>query len=84
MKTALYPADMTKWCLYTLFQENDKKIDKYCKYQFRQTNSNYGTSLGGFMWADQHSYNRKTTGTLSYRDSCSRHKTSGGNRVHRE
>ena len=51
MKTALYPADMTEWCLYTLFQENDKKIDKYCKYQFRQTNSNYATSLGGFMWA---------------------------------
>ena len=51
MKTALYPADMTEWCLYALFQENDKKIDKYCKYQFRQTNSNYATSLGGFMWA---------------------------------
>ena len=51
MKTALYPADMTEWCLYALFQENDKKIDKYCKYQFRQTNSNYTTSLGGFMWA---------------------------------
>ena len=51
MKTALYPADMIEWCLYTLFQENDKKIDKYCKYQFRQTNSNYATSLEGFMWA---------------------------------
>ena len=51
MKTALYPADMTEWCLYALFQENDEKIDKYCKYQFRQTNSNYATSLGGFMWA---------------------------------
>ena len=51
MKTALYPADMTEWCLYALFQESDKKIDKYCKYQFRQTNSNYATSLGGFMWA---------------------------------
>ena len=41
MKTVLYPADMTEWCLYALFQENDRKIDKYCKYQFRQTNSNY-------------------------------------------
>ena len=51
MKTALYPADMTEWCLYALFQENDEKIDKYCKYQFRQTNSNYTMSLGGFMWA---------------------------------
>ena len=51
MKTALYPADMVEWCLYTLFQENDKKIDQYCKYQFKQTDSNYATSLGGFMWA---------------------------------
>ena len=50
MKTALYPADMVEWCLYTLFQENDKKIDQYCKYQFKQTDSNYVTSLGGFMW----------------------------------
>ena len=51
MKTALYLADMVEWCLYALFQENDKKIDQYCKYQFRQTDSNYATSLGGFMWA---------------------------------
>ena len=51
MKTALYPADMVEWCLYALFQENDKKIDQYCKYQFKQTDSNYATSLGGFMWA---------------------------------
>ena len=51
MKTALYPADMTEWCLYALFQENNEKIDRYCKYQFRQTNSNYAMSLGGFMWA---------------------------------
>ena len=51
MKTALYPADMVQWCLYALFQENDKKIDQYCKYQFKQTDSNYATSLGGFMWA---------------------------------
>ena len=51
MKTTLYPADMVEWCLYALFQENDKKIDQYCKYQFRQTDSNYATSLGGFMWA---------------------------------
>ena len=50
MKTALYPADMVEWCLYALFQENDKKIDQYCKYQFKQTDSNYATSLGGFMW----------------------------------
>ena len=50
MKTALHPADMVEWCLYALFQENDKKIDQYCKYQFRQTDSNYATSLGGFMW----------------------------------
>ena len=51
MKTALYPADMVEWCLYALFQENDKKIDQYCKYQFKQTDNNYATSLGGFMWA---------------------------------
>ena len=51
MKTALYPADMVEWCLYALFQENDKKINQYCKYQFKQTDSNYATSLGGFMWA---------------------------------
>ena len=51
MKTALYPADMVKWCLYPLFQENDKKINQYCKYQFKQMDSNYATSLGGFMWA---------------------------------
>ena len=51
MKTALYPVDMVEWCLYALFQENDKKIDQYCKYQFKQTDSNYATSLGGFMWA---------------------------------
>ena len=51
MKTALYPADMVEWCLYALFQENDKKIDQYCKYQFKQMDSNYATSLGGFMWA---------------------------------
>ena len=49
MKTALYLADMVEWCLYALFQENDKKIDQYCKYQFKQTDSNYATSLGGFM-----------------------------------
>ena len=51
MKTALYPADMVEWCLYALFQENDKKINQYCKYQFKQMDSNYATSLGGFMWA---------------------------------
>ena len=51
MKTALYPADMVKWCLYALFQENDRKIDQYYKYQFKQTDNNYATSLGGFIWA---------------------------------
>ena len=51
MKTALYPADMVEWCLYALFQEDDRKIDQYCKYQFKQTDNNYATSLGGFMWA---------------------------------
>ena len=51
METALYPADMIEWCLYALFQENDEKIDKYCRYKFKQTNSNYAMSLGGFMWA---------------------------------
>ena len=51
MKTGRYPADMVEWCLYALFQENDKKINQYCKYQFKQTDSNYTTSLGGFMWA---------------------------------
>ena len=25
MKTALYPADMLEWCLYTLFQEMTKR-----------------------------------------------------------
>ena len=51
MKTALYPVDMVEWCLYTLFQEDDRKIYQYCKYQFKQMDSNYATSLGGFMWA---------------------------------
>ena len=84
MKTALYPADMVEWCLYALFQENDKKIDQYCKYQFRQTDSNYATSLGGFMWAISAVITEKTTDTLPYRDTCSGHKTSGGDSVHRE
>ena len=51
MKMALYLAEMVEWCLYALFQENDRKIDQYCKYQFKQTDNNYATSLGGFMWA---------------------------------
>ena len=51
MKTALYPTDMIEWCLYALFQEKDEKIGKYCRYKVKQTNSNYATSLGEFMWA---------------------------------
>ena len=84
IKTALYPADMTEWCLYALFQENDEKIDKYCKYQIRQTNSNYTTSLGGFMWAISTVITEKFTNTLPYRDPCSRHKNFGRNSICRE
>ena len=51
MKTVLYLADMIEWCLYALFQEKDEKIDKHCRYKFKQTNSKYAMSLGGFMSA---------------------------------
>ncbi|MCG8621702.1 MAG: hypothetical protein MJE68_06845, partial [Proteobacteria bacterium] len=50
MKNALYPTDMVEWCIYALYVENEERIDKYCKYEFRNTDRNYARGLGGFLW----------------------------------
>ena len=51
IKTALYPTEMVEWCVYALFKESENRIDKYCRYRFHLTDSNYASSLGGFLWA---------------------------------
>ena len=50
MRNTLYPSKLVEWCVYALYIEDEKKIDKYCRHTFEYTNRNYAKSLEGFMW----------------------------------
>ena len=51
MSQALYPPDRVDWCIYALFKEDQKAIDKHFTYNFEKRTGNLAHSLDGYLWA---------------------------------
>ena len=51
MSQALYPSDKVTWCIYALFKQDQKAVNKFCTYNFQKRTGNLAHSLGGYLWA---------------------------------
>ena len=50
-KQALYPVDHTNWCIYALFINDEKQIEKNCFLKTINCSTNLAYSLDGYLWA---------------------------------
>ena len=50
-KQALYPVEQTNWCIYALFINDEKQIEKYCILKTINKTTNLAYSLDGYLWA---------------------------------
>ena len=50
-KQALYPVEHTNWCIYTLFINDEKQIEKNCFLKTINRTTNLAYSLDGYLWA---------------------------------
>ena len=48
---ALYPVEQTNWCIYTLFINDEKCIEKNCVLKAINRTTNLAYSLDGYLWA---------------------------------
>ena len=48
---ALYPVKHTMWCIYALFINNKKQIEKNCLLKTINRTTNLAYSLNGYLWA---------------------------------
>ena len=48
---ALYPVEHTNWCVYALFINDEKRIDKYCHLKAINHTTNLDYNLDGYLWA---------------------------------
>ena len=48
---ALYPVEQTNWCIYALFINNKKCIEKNCILKAINRTTNLAYSLDGYLWA---------------------------------
>ena len=50
-KQALYPVEQTNWCIYALFINDEKQIERNCNLKTINQTINLAYSLGGYLWA---------------------------------
>ena len=50
-KQALYPVEQTNWCIYALFINDEKQIERNCLLKTINRTANLAYSLDGYLWA---------------------------------
>ena len=50
-KQALYLVEHTNWCIYALFINNEKQIERNCNLKTINRTTNLAYSLDGYLWA---------------------------------
>ena len=50
-KQALYPMEQTSWCIYALFINDEKQIERNCILKTTNRTTNLAYSLDGYLWA---------------------------------
>ena len=50
-KQALYPMECMNWCIYALFINDEKQIERNCFLKTMNRTTNLGYSLDGYLWA---------------------------------
>ena len=50
-KQALYPVEQTNWCIYALFINDKKQIERNCILKTINQTTNLAYSLDGYLWA---------------------------------
>ena len=50
-KQALYPVEQTNWCIYALFINDEKQIERNCILKTVNRTTNLAYSLDGYLWA---------------------------------
>ena len=50
-KQALYPVEQTNWCIYVLFINDEKQIERNCILKHINRTTNLAYSLDGYLWA---------------------------------
>ena len=50
-KQALYPVEHTNWCIYALFINDEKQIERNCILKTINQATNLAYSLDGYLWA---------------------------------
>ena len=50
-KQALYPVEQTNWCIYALFINDEKRIERNCLLKTIHRTTNLAYSLDGYLWA---------------------------------
>ena len=50
-KQALYPVEHTNWCIYALFINNEKQIERNCFLKTINCTTNLAYSIDGYLWA---------------------------------
>ena len=50
-KQALYPVEQTNWCIYALFINDEKQIERNCILKTINRTTNLAYSLDGYLWA---------------------------------
>ena len=50
-KQALYPVEHTNWCIYALFINDEKQIERNCILKTINQTTNLAYSLDGYLWA---------------------------------
>ena len=50
-KQALYPKEQTNWCIYALFINDERQIERNCILKTINRTTNLAYSLDGYLWA---------------------------------
>ena len=50
-KQALYPVECTNWCIYALFINDERQIERNCFLKTISCTTNLAYSLDGYLWA---------------------------------
>ena len=50
-KQALYPMEQTNWCIYALFINDERQIERNCILKTINRTTNLAYSLDGYLWA---------------------------------
>ena len=50
-KQALYPVEQMNWCIYALFINDEKQIERNCILKTINRTTNLAYSLDGYLWA---------------------------------